>query len=133
MPLPRFKKGPNGQGNVVQAVKLNFKSGLLPCILVYDTAFCQKGLFLINFLFSETFHENFIFLAKSCIIEQNARKHTLLKIQFYCLFNITLPIWTFFKAWHWHDLIVVLLLHISTLYPAISPSKKTGIMICLKM
>ena len=34
-----------------QAVKLNFKWGLLSCILFFDTAYCQKGLFLINFPF----------------------------------------------------------------------------------
>ena len=55
------------------------------------------------------------FLAKGCVIEQDARKQTLLKIQFYCLYNITLPIGTFFKAWQWHGLILILLLHIFTL------------------
>ena len=40
----------------------------------------------------------FFLLAKGCVIEQNARKQAPFEIQCYCLYNINLPIGTFFKA-----------------------------------
>ena len=110
-----FKKVP--MGRVMFHRQWNWISSGV-CFLAFCSLtqpFAKKDRFWSIFLFSETFHEIFIFLEKSCIIEQNARKQTLLIIQFYCLYNITLPIGTFFKAWQWYCLIVVLLFHISTL------------------
>ena len=45
---------------------------------------------------------NMNILANGCILEQNARKETPIKIQFYFQDNITLPTNTFSKAWLWH-------------------------------
>ena len=42
MALLSFRKGTCGQGDVVLAVKLNFKGGLLSCIFLQDAAICQK-------------------------------------------------------------------------------------------
>ena len=52
------------------------------------------------------------FLANGCILRQNSRKLTPLKIQFYCQHIITQPKNTFFNAWQWHqfDLVSFLLL-----------------------
>ena len=52
--------------------------------------------------FEEKFHGNCIFLANGCVLEQNLRKETPLRIQFYCQNIMTLPIETFSKAWQWH-------------------------------
>ena len=47
------------------------------------------------------------FLANGCILGQNSRKLTPLKIQFYYLDNVAPPTNTFFIAWQWHSLILV--------------------------
>ena len=65
-------------------------------------AFAQIGLFLFNFLFTEFFYGICIFLTKGCIVAQNSRKQTLLKIQFYFQTIPTQPITTFLKSWKWH-------------------------------
>ena len=51
---------------------------------------------------TEKFHGNCIFLANRCVLEQNLRKETPLRIQFYCQNIMTLLIETFSKAWQWH-------------------------------
>ena len=42
------------------------------------------------------------FLANDCVLGQNARKETLLKIQFYYIYSITPPKESFSRAWKWH-------------------------------
>ena len=59
--------------------------------------FVLNALFLIIFLFYRKFHENCIFLAKGCILEQIVRKQTPLKNKFF------LPTATFSKAWKWQQ------------------------------
>ena len=43
------------------------------------------------------------FLAIGCVLEQNLRKETPLRIQFYCQNIMTLPIETISKAWQWYS------------------------------
>ena len=47
-------------------------------------------------------NKNSPFCAKACNVEQNSRKETLLKIQFYFQTIPTQPITTFLKSWKWH-------------------------------
>ena len=57
--------------------------------------FAHNGMILLKIPFSGEFYEKCVFLAKGCIMEQNLRKKTQLKIQFYFLSLITEPIQTF--------------------------------------
>ena len=41
-------------------------------------------------------------MAKGCIVEQNSRKETPLKIKFYFQDLLNLPIETLSKAWKWY-------------------------------
>ena len=56
-----------------------------------------------NFLLKAKFDKNNPFWAEGCILGQNSRKLTPLKISFYCQGTITLPNNTFFIAWQWHQ------------------------------
>ena len=56
-----------------------------------------------NFLLKAIFNKNSPFYAEGCIPEQNSRKLTPLRIQFYCQYIITQPTNTFFNAWQWHQ------------------------------
>ena len=56
-----------------------------------------------NFLLKAKFDKNSPFWAEGCILGQNSRKLTPLKIPFYFQGNITLPNNTFFIAWQWHQ------------------------------
>ena len=87
MPLPSFKKGAIGQGKVVQAVKLNFKQGLLSLIFLYDAAFCQKMRFSCNFSEKKKIYQKQSFLAKGKM--QDTRKSKMQESRPYLKFNFT--------------------------------------------
>ena len=50
-----------------------------------------------SILFMEKVHGNCIFLAKGCVVEQNSKKETPLKIWFYYQVDINLPMKPFLK------------------------------------
>ena len=58
--------------------------------------------FCLIFFLQNFFYGICIFLTKDCIVAQNSRKQTLLKIQFYFQTIPTQPITTFLKSWKWH-------------------------------
>ena len=57
--------------------------------------------FCLIFFLQNFFYGICIFLTKGCIVAQNSRKQTLLKIQFYFQINLIQPITTFLKSWKW--------------------------------
>ena len=61
---------------------------------------------IVCFLLKKFFYRKIcricIFLSKGCVLAQNSRKQTLLKIQFYFQTNLIQPITTFLKSWKWH-------------------------------
>ena len=59
--------------------------------------------FLWNFPWKPNFHKTSPFWAEGCILEENLRRLTPLRIQFYCQNIINLPINTLFIAWQWHQ------------------------------
>ena len=63
--------------------------------------FAQNEFFCSIFFLTEKFHGNCNFLEKGCVMAENSRKETPLKIQFYYQDIINLPIKTFSKAWKW--------------------------------
>ena len=65
--------------------------------------FARKMKFPWNFLLKAKFDKNSPFWSEGCILGQNSRKLTPLKIPFYCQGNITLPNNTFIIAWQWHQ------------------------------
>ena len=56
----------------------------------------------MKFLLKAKFNKNSPFYIEGCILQQNSRKLTPLRIQFYCQYIITQPKNTFFNAWQWH-------------------------------
>ena len=68
--------------------------------------FARKMKFSWNVSEKKKIYQKQSFLAKGCVIEQDARKQTLLKIQFYCPYNIPYPLGPFLKlgngmVWFW--------------------------------
>ena len=59
--------------------------------------------FCLIFFLQNFFYGICIFLTKDCIVAQNSRKQTPLKIRFYFQTNINRPINTFSKSWEWHQ------------------------------
>ena len=55
------------------------------------------------FFVKQKLNKNSPFWAKGCIVAQNSRKQTPLKIRFYFQTNINRPINTFSKSWEWHQ------------------------------
>ena len=62
----------------------------------------EKCKFHKKFSVKRKLNKNSPICAKACNVEQNSRKETPLKIQFYFQTNLTQPITTFLKCWKWH-------------------------------
>ena len=98
-----LKKVPIGR----VAVKLNFKWGLLSCILLIDTAFCQKRQFLINFpFFQKHFMKISIFWQKAVSKSKIQESRPYLKFNFTTWLTSPYPLGPFVKlgnvmVWLW--------------------------------